>query len=279
MKNSNEQILKTAINGDINAFQKLFAEFQTQLKSYLYRLVTDRNDAEDLTHDTFVKAFDKISTFKGTSSLKTWVFTIATHLAYDMLKKHNRWTPDAQDKSKALALSNKTVYDAINLVSYASGEGAYEMKEHIDFCFTCISKTLPIEQQVALILKDMYDFSVQDICLILEKTEGVIKHLLIDARKTMTSIFDHRCALINKNGVCNQCSELNGVHNPKQNQQQELMKLELVKASKKFDRDELFTLRTKLVKGIDPMKGKGSDIQDIIMKCTRVAISEKTSLN
>ena len=279
MENSNEQILKTAINGDINAFQKLFAEFQTQLKSYLYRLVTDRNDAEDLTHDTFVKAFDKISTFKGTSSLKTWVFTIATHLAYDMLKKYKRWTPDAQDKSKALALSNKTVYDAINLVSYASGEGAYEMKEHIDFCFTCISKTLPIEQQVALILKDMYDFSVQEICLILEKTEGIIKHLLIDARKTMTSIFDHRCALINKNGVCNQCSELNGVHNPKQNQQQELMKLELVKASKKFDRDELFTLRTKLVKGIDPMKGKGSDIQDIIMKCTRVAISEKTSLN
>ena len=279
MESSAEQTLKLAINGDINAFQKLFAAFQNQLKSYLYRLVTDRNDAEDLTHDTFVKAFDKISSFKGTSSLKTWVFTIATHLAYDMLKKYKRWTPDAQDKSKALALSNKTVYDAINLVSYASGEGAYEMKEHIDFCFTCISKTLPIEQQVALILKDMYDFSVQEICLILEKTEGIIKHLLIDARKTMTSIFDHRCALINKNGVCNQCSELNGVHNPKQNQQQELMKLELVKASKKFDRDELFTLRTKLVKGIDPMKGKGSDIQDIIMKCTRVAISEKTSLN
>ena len=54
-----EQTLKLALNGDINAFQKLFADFQQQLRSYLYRLLTDRNDADDLTHDTFVKAFDK----------------------------------------------------------------------------------------------------------------------------------------------------------------------------------------------------------------------------
>ncbi len=275
----NDNTLKEALNGDINAFQKLFSEFQNQLKSYLYRLLTDRNDADDLTHDTFVKAFDKIATFKGTSSLKTWVFTIATHLAYDHLKKYKRWTPDAQDQSKALALSNKDVYDAINFVSRTSGEGAYEMKEHIDFCFTCISKTLPIENQVALILKDIYDFSVQDICLILEKTEGVVKHVLIDARKTMAEIFDHRCALVNKNGVCNQCSELNGVHNPKQNQQEELMKLELVKASKKFNREELYKLRTQLVKVIDPIRGKGADLQDIIMKCTRKAIGEIDNLN
>ena len=219
---SKDTTLKNALNGDINAFQELFSEFQHQLKSYLYRLVTDRNDADDLTHDTFVKAFDKISTFKGNSSLKTWVFSIATNLAYDLMKSYKRWSADAQDRSKALAIGNKSVSDAINLVSYASGEGAYEMREHIDFCFTCISKTLPIEQQVALILKDIYQFSVAEIALILENTEGIVKHLLIDARKTMIGIFDNRCALVNKNGVCNQCSELNGVHNPKQNQQQAL---------------------------------------------------------
>ncbi len=279
MINASDQVLKSALNGDINSFQMLFSEFQNQLKSYIYRLVTDRNDAEDLTHDTFVKAFDKIATFKGNSSLKTWIFTIATHLAYDHLKKYKRWAPDAQDRSKALALSNKDIYDAINMVSYASGEGAYDMKEHIDFCFTCISKTLPVENQVVLILKDIYDFSVNDICLILEKTEGVVKHLLIDARRTMTDIFDHRCALINKNGVCNQCSELNGVHNLKQNQQEELMKLELVRASKKFDREALLELRTQLVKVIDPIRGKGADLQDIIMKCTRKAIGEIEKLN
>lgn len=269
-----DNTLQLAINGDINAFQKLFAEFQPQLKSYFYRLVTDRNDADDLAHDTFVKAYDKIATFKGISSFKTWVFTIATHLAYDHQKKFKRWTVNAQDQSKSLALSNSKVYNAINEVSFAIGEGAYDMKEHIDFCFTCISKTLLIEQQVALILKDIYDFSVQEICLILDKNLGVVKHLLVDSRKMMTEIFDHRCALVNKNGVCNQCSELNGVHNPKQNQQEALLQLDLVKGSKKYNRDELYEMRAKLVRGIDPLRCKGAELQDIIMKCTRQAIGE-----
>jgi RNA polymerase sigma-70 factor, ECF subfamily len=277
-KNSNS-VLKNALNGDIVAFQNLFVTFQNQLKSYLYRLVTDRNVAEDLAHDTFVKAFDKLSTFKGNSSLKTWVFQIATHLAYDHLRRYKRWSPDAQDKAKALALGDKTVYDAINRVSYASGEGAYDMREHIDFCFTCISKTLPIEQQIALILRDIYDFSVKEIAQILENTEGVTKHLLIDSRRTMTTVFDHRCALINKNGTCNQCSELNGVHNPKQNQQEALMQLDLVKASKKYNREELYALRTKLVRVIDPLHTNGADLQDVIMRCTRQAIGEIEGLN
>ncbi len=50
------------------------------------------------------------------------------------------------------------------------------------------------------------------------------------------------------------------------------MKLELVKASKKFSRAELFTLRTKLVEAIDPLHSSGADLQDIILRCNRTAI-------
>jgi RNA polymerase sigma-70 factor (ECF subfamily) len=160
------------------------------------------------------------------------------------------------------------------MVHATSPAGAYEIKEHIDFCFICIAKTLPVENQVALILKDIYDFSVHDICQILEKTEGVIKHLLIDARKTMMDIYDNRCALINKNGTCHQCSELNGIYNPKQDQQQELMKLDLVKGSKKFHREKLFELRTELVKAIDLQHGIGSDLNEMLFRVTRKAIGE-----
>ncbi len=271
-----EDILKSAISGDINAFQTLFAEFQNQLRSYLYRLLTDRNDLDDLMHDTFIKAFTKISTFNQDSSLKTWVFKIATNLAYDHLRKLKRWQADAQDRGADLAIGSEEVKQAFWMVHDTSGAGAYEMREHIDFCFTCISKTLLIENQVALILKDIYDFQVKEICLILGKTEGVIKHLLNDARNIMTGIFENRCALINKNGVCHQCSHINEIFNPKQNQQEELMKLELVKASKKYNREELFTLRTLLVKSIDPLHASGTDLHDEIMKCVRTAIGEKS---
>jgi RNA polymerase sigma-70 factor, ECF subfamily len=47
------EALKMAADGDINSFQQLFSQFQGQLKSYLYRLLASRNDAEDLTHGIF----------------------------------------------------------------------------------------------------------------------------------------------------------------------------------------------------------------------------------
>ena len=221
-----------------------------------------------------LSAFDKLSTFNQDSTLKTWVFRIGTNLAYDHLRKLKRWPLDAQDKGAMLAIGTEEIPKVFAMVQQTSKAGAYEMTEHIDFCFTCISKTLPIENQVALILKDMYDFQIKDICLIMENTESVVKHLLNFSRSTLTNIFDHRCALVNKNGVCDQCSQLNGLFNPKQNQQEERMKLELVKASKKFNRAELFTLRENLVKAIDPTHSSGTDLQDIIMRCTRTAIGE-----
>lgn len=61
MESKNIETLKKALDGDINAFQVLFASFQSPLKSYLYRLLANRNDAEDLTHDTFIKAFGSAS--------------------------------------------------------------------------------------------------------------------------------------------------------------------------------------------------------------------------
>lgn len=272
----NKELVNRAAGGDIHAFQELFSGFQNQLKSYLYRLLANRNDAEDLTHDTFIKAFDRCSTFRGESSLKTWVFQIATHLAYNYLERRKRWVPDVKTQAKHLVLGNQKVYEAIVHTAQTSPHAVFDMKEHIDTCFTCMAKNLPIENQIALMLKDVYDFPVADICLILNKTEGVVKYLLQDARKTMMDIFDNRCALINKNGVCNQCSELNGWFNPKQNQQEALMELDLVKGSKKFNREELFQLRTTLIKAIDPVRSNGADLQEVLLKCNRMVMGEET---
>ncbi|WP_343768063.1 RNA polymerase sigma factor [Gangjinia marincola] len=274
MKNPKEDLLLDALNGNINAFQSLFAEFQPQLKSYLYRLLANRNDAEDITHDTFIKTYDKLKTFKSQASLKTWVFQIATSIAYNYLKRRQRWVPNVSEKAKSLVQNNEELAGKIVKVAQTSEYGKYEIKEHIDTCFTCIAKNLPIENQIALILKDIYDFSIKDICLILEKSEGIVKYLLQNARGSMTDIFDNRCALVNKKGACNQCSELNGWFNPKQNQQQELLKLDLVKKSKKYNREELFKLRTNLVKAIDPLKSDGHELQNILLKCNQMAMGE-----
>ncbi len=273
MKNKNNP-LESAIQGDINAFQTLFITFQDQLKSYLYRLLASRADAEDIAHDTFIKAFDKLKTFQGKSSLKTWVFQIATNLAYNALKKRKRWTEDVSAQAKELVMTTPSLAGEIEQIARTSNYGQYDIKEHIDTCFTCISKNLAIENQIVLMLKDVYDFSIKEIMLIVDRSEGVVKYMLQKARKTMTDIFDRRCALVNKNGVCHQCSELNGWFNPKQNQQSALMKIQMVKDRTEKKKSELFKMRTELIKAIQPLKSDGHELQDILMRCNRIAMGE-----
>lgn len=270
--------IKLAMKGDINAFHSVFADFKDELKSFLYRLVADRNDAEDLTHDTFVKAFDKISTFKNESTIKTWVFTIATHLAYDFLKKRNRWAADILDQAKETAGKHKYVRDYLKQSSEKDVHGRFDLAEHIDFCFTCISKTIPIEQQVALILTDIYDFKAKEVAVILNKGESAVKHYIRIARETMIDIFDNRCALVNKKGVCHQCSQLNNWLNPKQNFQVQKMKIELIKQAGTADKKELFRLREDLVKNINPLKADGSDLHESFMKLHRMCAGEIQTL-
>ncbi|MEL6922669.1 MAG: sigma-70 family RNA polymerase sigma factor [Bacteroidota bacterium] len=276
MLTNKEETLKRALSGDIHAFQELFADFQEQLKSYLFRLTANRNDAEDLTHDCFIKAFDKLGQFRGEASLKTWVFQIATNLAKNFLQRRSRWTVDVSSQAKELVLNRPQLAQQIEKTSTASPYGQYDIREHIDTCFTCISKTLAIENQVTLILKDIYDFSVREIMIILDKTEGAVKYLLQTARKTMTHIFDRRCALVNKNGTCHQCSELNGWLNPRQNQQAALMKIKMARNREKSDQRALYQLRTALVKSIDPLRSDGHEMQELLMRCNRMAMGEET---
>lgn len=261
--------LQLAKEGDINAFHDLFNAFQKDLKSFIYRMVTDRADAEDLTQDVFVKSFDKIKQFEEKSSLKTWVFRIASNHCIDFLRSKKRWASDSQDRSRIYAESNIDVEEALIRANKYSLHGTYEIREHIDFCFTCMAKTLPIEQQIALLLKDVFNFTVKEICLIINSSLGVSKHLLHDARKNMTIIFDNRCALINKKGICHQCSELNGYFNPRQNTQEMLMKLQLVKDAANNDKENLYLLRADLAKSVYPLHAEGSDLHEVFMQITR----------
>ena len=232
-----------------------------QLKSFLLRITASVIDAEDIAHDTYLKASEKLNTFRGESSLKTWLFTIASNLAKDNLRAQKRWTENVTDISKVAALSNKQFFEEAMQIRTTSPYGQFEIKEHITFCFTCISKSLPIEQQLCILLKEVYEFKVTEITIILNTTEAMVKYYLHTGRTKMINIFDGRCALINKEGVCHQCTELNGIYNPKQNTQEELIKIDLAKEAESGDKEHLFDLRTQLLKEIDPFNSKASALQ------------------
>jgi RNA polymerase sigma-70 factor, ECF subfamily len=238
-----------------------FEKIKPQLKSFVLRMTASVEDTEDLIQDTYIKSFQNIESFKGNSSLKTWIFTIASNLCKNFLRSKKLWPENVTDISKEAAIKSPDLIGKMIDLNSSSTEGGFEIREHIAFCFSCIGKSLPIEQQVALLLKEIYAFKVNEIAEILELTEGVVKHLLHASRQKMTDIFEQRCSLVSKLGFCHQCSELNGLFNPKQELQHELMKIEMTKHADSKSVEELFDLRMQIVQGIDPYESAGSALQ------------------
>ena len=270
--------LARARQSDITAFYGLYAAFKDELRSYLYRLLADRADAEDLAQDTFVRAFENIASFEGRASLKTWVFSIATHLALDVLRHRKRWPTDILDRARNEAIAHDEVRAYLADVNAASPHGVFEVSEHIDFCFTCISKTLPLEEQIALLLRDVYRFTTEEAAVAMSVGEGAVKHYVLRARQTMVHIFDGRCALIRQEGPCHQCSQLNGWLNPKHDEQAALVSTAMVRAAGKANRAQLFALREQLVRGIDPLRARGSALHEAFFSLHRYCAGEVQSL-
>jgi len=270
--------LAAARRGDIQSFYALYSVFKDDLRSYLYRLVADRDDADDLAQETFVRAFERIGTFEERASLKTWVFTIATHLAIDILRHRRRWPTDVLDRAREEAAAHVEVRQYLAAVNAAGPQAAFEIQEHIDFCFTCISKTLMLEAQVALLLRDVYRFRTREVATIMAIGEGAVKHHVHRARRTMAEVFDSRCALVRQEGPCHQCSQLNGWLNPKQAAQEALVSIDMVRAATHANRERLLVLRERLVRGINPLAASGSDLHEAFFSLHRYCVGEVRAL-
>lgn len=238
-----------------------FESFQGELKSFILRMTASVQDAEDIVQETYIKAHAKLNTFRGESSLKTWVFRIASNLAKDLLRSRKRWPETVTDICREEVLGNRQFFQEALHIRETSPQGNFEIKEHIAFCFTCISKSLPLEQQIALLLKEVYGFSVKEVASILDQTDAMVKYYLHTSRSKMIDIFDHRCALINKQGICHQCTELNGIFNPKQKAQEELVKIEMAKDAENKGKEELFDLRMKILQELDPFESGAAVLQ------------------
>jgi RNA polymerase sigma-70 factor, ECF subfamily len=238
-----------------------FETFQGELKSFLLRMTASVQDAEDIVQDTYLKAYAKMDTFRGEASLKTWIFSIASNLARDLLRSKKRWPETVTDICREAALGNRQFFREAIQIRETSPQGKFEIKEHIAFCFTCVSKSLPLEQHLALLLKEVYGFKVFEIAQIMNQSEAMVKYYLHVSRSRMIEIFDYRCSLINKQGICHQCTELNGIFNPKQKAQEELVKIEMAREAENKSKEELFDLRMKILQELDPFESGAAELQ------------------
>jgi RNA polymerase sigma-70 factor (ECF subfamily) len=87
---TDEQLIARCAAGDAAALRLLFERHQSALSEYLYRLLSDREDAEEAVADVFVKAWRGAASFQGQAAVRNWLYRIATHTALDRLRRRKR---------------------------------------------------------------------------------------------------------------------------------------------------------------------------------------------
>lgn len=85
--NHDSELLKLALQNDQRGFTGLMEKYQRAIYNLVYKLVDNQQDSEDITIETFAKAFDNIHTYSNQFAFSTWIFKIASNTAIDFLRK------------------------------------------------------------------------------------------------------------------------------------------------------------------------------------------------
>jgi RNA polymerase sigma-70 factor (ECF subfamily) len=130
----------------------------------------------------------------------------------------------------------------------------FETREHIAFCFACLGRTLPPEEQAALLLREVLGFTAMEAARILSVSEPVFRHRLAAARRAMAESFEGLCQLINKSGPCWQCRGLRELA-PEKNRGEDLVQIQ-VRPGVAVSPENLLEARLEIVRHADLEEGR-----------------------
>jgi RNA polymerase sigma-70 factor, ECF subfamily len=191
------ELLKAAGNGDQDAFARLVQPYHHELHVHCYRMLGSYADAEDAMQETLLRAWRGLPRFEGRSSLRSWLYRIATNTSLRAIERRpKRALPidyqPAGDPHDGLA---DPINDPIWLEPYpdtelglegpAGPEARYEQREAVELAFVAAIHTLPARQRAVLILRDVLGFSARETAAVLETTAVSIDSALQRAHKAV----------------------------------------------------------------------------------------------
>jgi RNA polymerase sigma-70 factor, ECF subfamily len=192
------QMIDTAVAGDERAFAELVAPHRRLLHAHCYRMLGSLQDAEDAVQETLLRAWRNLSSFQRRSSLRTWLYTIATNVCLRAIERRpSRVLPidygpaaDPHDPIREPLLESVWLdpYPDEHLVvddSVAGPEARYEQRESIELAFIAALQLLPARQRAVLILRDVLGFSGAEVAEALGVTPASVYSALQRAHATM----------------------------------------------------------------------------------------------
>jgi RNA polymerase sigma-70 factor (ECF subfamily) len=193
-----DDLLAAARDGDQDAFARLVGPYRGQLRAHCYRMLGSLADADDALQDTLLRAWRGLARFEGRSSLRSWLYTIATNASLRAIEKRPRrrlpvdYAPAADPHDNpARALAEPVWLDPfpdaeLGLASDLLGPDArYEQRESVELAFTAALQYLPARQRAVLILREVLGFSARETAEVLETTPVSVDSALQRAHRTI----------------------------------------------------------------------------------------------
>ncbi len=179
------QFIEAARTGDTGGFALLTEQFRRELHVHCYRMLASYDDAQDLTQETFLKAWSRRETFEGRSSLRTWLYRIATNCCLDLLEKRRDRTPVPTGTPGETEVLYLQPFPDRQLDEVRDPSETVIARETIELAFIVAVQHLPARQRAVLILRDVLGWSAKKTADSLELTLASANSALQRARETM----------------------------------------------------------------------------------------------
>lgn len=174
-KVTDEELIRRFQAGDESAFEEIVHRYKNRLMNFAYRFVLDRQEAEDIVQDTFLKVYQNRYAYKEIAKFSTWIYTITANLAKTVLRK--------QRNRKLFFFSRLGPEDKD--MEFPSHERDAQSKIEGKFDERAIQRAiikLPEHFRTAIILRDIQELSYEEISNIINAPLGTVKSRINRAR-------------------------------------------------------------------------------------------------
>ena len=198
MSTSSAGLLEAARGGDEGAFANLLKPHRGELHAHCYRMLGSVQDAEDALQETTLRAWKGLKRFEGRSSLRSWLYTIATNTSLNLIARRPKrvlpmdYGPAADPHDRPAEPVVESVWvepypdDLIGLEDLETApEARFEQREAVELAFVAALQHLPARQRAALIMREVLGFSAQEVADSLDTTVASVNSALQRARNAV----------------------------------------------------------------------------------------------
>lgn len=176
-----EDLVLKSQQGDANAFGELVERYHGKIYGLTYNMTSNREDAEDLTQEVFVKAFEALPRFKGNSSFYTWLYRIAVNKTINYRKKRNRKRSLSLDQFDQEIKLDDVYHDLVAKGSPLRNISLKELQEKLNAALQNLSE----KHRTVLVMHDMQGIPHEEIAKVVKASVGTVRSRLFYARRQM----------------------------------------------------------------------------------------------